>query len=87
MSKEIKICGNNFNCNYGIKHIKKIINLLIERFNKEPKDRENNELIAGLTFVLLNDFDGTLEQYANIHEDIDKTIENINKLNKFLESE
>lgn len=86
MSEEIiTVIGKNFNCRFDIEHTKKIINILIGEFNKDRcNDVELMEIIAGLSFVILGDFECGLEENSSIKEDREKTLENIDKLNTYL---
>lgn len=86
MNKEfIKIVGKIYNCNFDLEHTKKIINILINEFNKEKCiDIKLMEIIAGLSFAILGDLDCALDEYSNLEEDREKTLENIDKLNTFL---
>lgn len=81
----IKIVGKNFNCNFGVEKVKKLMTILNSEFNKEKcNDVDLMELIAGLSFVILGDFDCALDEYSTLEEDREKTIENLDKLKNYL---
>lgn len=81
----IKICGTKTHCNtnYGTKHLEVLVGLLINDFLDNENDLTVMELISGLTFSILGDFDAPLEEESTIKEDIKKTKRNIKKLQAY----
>lgn len=83
----IKICGIGTNCNtnYGKKHIRYLVDLLSDKFCGERKIQpELLELISGLTFSVTGNFEATLDDDADIVDDIKKTQENLDRLEDYL---
>jgi hypothetical protein len=85
MKEMIKICGKNYNCNFDETHTRKLIDILVQEFNKETcNDIDLMELIAGISFAILGDFDAILDKDTSLEQDIQKTLNNIDKLNNYL---
>lgn len=81
----LKICGIKSSCNtnYTIEHVKALAGLLISDFYSTENDITTMELISGLTFSILGDFDAPLDEDSTIQEDIKKTNRNIKKLQAY----
>ena len=83
----VKICGIETNCNtnYGKKHIKYLVDLLSGKFYGERRIQpELLELISGLTFSVTGNFEATLDDDADVLDDIKKTQENLDRLEEYL---
>ena len=86
----IKVCGikNNCNNNFSIKHIKYLVSLMSEKFYIEKRiDGTLMELIAGITFVITGDFVTLLSENEDVLDDIKKTRENLEKLERYFIAE
>jgi len=82
----VKVCGieTNCNCNFDKKHIEYLVNLLHDKFYCERRIEPNLlECIAGLTFVITGDFEASLDNDADILDDIKKTQENLDRLENY----
>ena len=81
----IKVCGKKCNANFNLEHTKKIITILTSEFRSyEGYDVELMEIIAGLSFAILGDFDCILSDEQSLEEDKKQTIINIDKLLNYL---
>ena len=86
----VKVCGikNNCNNNFTIKHIKYLVSLMSEKFYIERRiDATLMELIAGITFSITGDFDTVLSENGDVLDDIKKTRENLEKLERYFIAE
>lgn len=86
----VKVCGIKSGCNnnFSIKHIKYLVSLMSEKFYIERKiDATLMELIAGLTFAITGDFDTVLSENEDVLDDINKTRENLEKLERYFIAE
>lgn len=86
----VKVCGikNGCNNNFSKKHMKYLVSLMSEKFYIERKiDATLMELIAGITFAITGDFDTVLSENEDVLDDIKKTRENLEKLERYFIAE
>lgn len=81
----LKICGEkNIISNLDIDHTKRLLNILISKFNNSAKNDseivEIMELIAAFSFAILGDFDCILYDENFLEDDRRQTLNNISKL-------
>lgn len=80
---EMKICGIKTNCNSNFekRHLKYLVELLEEKFyNERHIQPELLEIIAGLNFAILGNFEATLDEDNDVLDDVKKTDTNLDQL-------